>query len=492
MNKRKKWVMLLCLCIIGIALLWSRYAKKAALFAQINSNDMSVREQATILLLERDIIPGGLPTQQVTVRTNISEPLARIGGQKAINTLIRLLSDFEDAPSRSAADALVKIGPAALPSLSQVLLVGDERAKRSATNALGRMGPAAVPFLRRLMSDPVSRTDACIALGNVGAAARSTAEAEKAFTPLIHAVSNPDLDLANDAIPVLGEKRVTAAVEPLREAIAIAELRYNAIVALGNIADPRATMDLIPFLSDPSIGLRTATARALGQIADPRAAKPLVATITERNADYRSALVLALQRIGAPAAVLLVRQLRSKDVFVRRAATQSMWGVGEPSTIPYLRQALSDPDAEVRASAARALGWRENVAAVPVLLEALQDEDGMVVDASIEALASIGAKAIPTLFSLCSGSDPTAALYASRALVEMGEPAFPALLEALDSPDPQLQLWAAVTLADMGDHRAVPKLQELHKRSQGNLRVILSRALSELGAVLPGSPKSQT
>jgi HEAT repeat protein len=491
MKKRKRLFIFLGLCLTAIVLISIRQVKIAALFKQVNSNDMTVRVEAVRLLLEKDIIPRGLPAQKAIIRSKISPALAQIGSQEAIDTLISLLNDIEDSPWRWASNSLARMGPPALPALSEVLLTGSERSKKAALDTLSRMGPPAVPFLRRLMADPAARADACTALGNIAAAAKSPEAAEAALTPLIQAASSPDLDLAGAAIPVLGDKRVQAAVEPLRKALEADSLRRNAIIALGEIGDSRATQDLIPFLSDSSIDLRTATVRALGQIADPRAAAPLVATIAERHADYNSALTLALQRIGAPAAALLVDKLHSPDVHVRRSAAKSLWGAAVPSTIPYLRQALSDPDAEVRAAAARALGWEGNTPALPDLLQALHDEDGVVVDAAIEALAGVGPSATPTLFSLFSNPDPTFALYASRALVGMGEPAVPRLMEALDSPQPQVRLWAAITLTDMGEHHAVPKLQRLYADSQGTLRVILERGLSELGASLPGQPASE-
>jgi len=489
MSRRKGRIIFLGLAAAAIALVWVRQAKIAALFRQGNSNDMRVRVQATRILLDRGVIPDALPSQEVIVRSKISKALAEVGGQRAIDCLLRLLSDFEDAPRRWAREALVKIGPSALPALGPVLLTDNENAKKAALEALGRMGPPAVPFLRRLISDPASRTNACIALGNVGASAESPEEAEEAFRPLIHAVSGPDYDLANDALPVLGEKQVKAALEPLRKALAVGDIRFNAIVALGDIGDPNATIDLIPFLSDSDVGIRTATARALGQIGDPRAASRLVSTLGEENADYRSAVILALQRIGAPAAGLLVEQLRSPDLYVRRAAARSLQGDAVPASIPALRQALSDPDAEVRASAASALGWRGNVAAIPLLLEALHDKDGMVVDAAIAAFAEIGPTALPTLHSLFSSPDPAPALYASRAIVQMGDEAAPSLVAALDSTSQEVQLWAVITLADMGYRPAVKRFREMYGLSQGRLRVILWRALSELGASLPPSSK---
>lgn len=487
--RRRNWGIFLALCALAIVLLWVRQARISGLFAQVGSNDLNARIAATRVLLDRDIIPGALPTQEVIIRSKIAPALAVIRDQKAVNSLIRLLSDFEDAPRRWARSALVKVGPPAIPDLCQLLINGDDNAKKGAVEALSRMGPAAVPYLRRLMTIPAARDNACLALGNIGAAPRpGSPQATAAFAPLIRAAGNEDWDLANAAIPILGDRSVVAAVEPLRAVLGNSMVRKNAVIALGGIVDARATLDLIPYISD--VGLRIDAVRALGQIADPRAAPALAKTLGVRDEDYRSALVLALQRIGAPAAGVLVGQLRASDVIVRRTAAQALWGDAVPATMPALRQALADPDAQVRGAAARALGWPKNVSAIPLLLAALRDRDGVVVDSAIEALADIGPDAIPALLGLFSSGDSTLALYASRTLVTMGEPAAKSLLVALDSGQPAQQLWAAITLADMGERRAIVKMQQMYPNSQGNLRVILERGLNELGAQLPRTGSS--
>jgi len=489
MSVRVRWMIFVGLCVVGIGLLWLRQARRAALFEQVASNDMQTRVQATRLLLERKIIPGALPAQPVIIRSKISRGLARLRSREAIAVLISLLGDTEDAPGRWARNALVEVGAPAVSALSEVLLGGDENAKKKAVVALARIGPPAVPFLRRLLSDATAQANACLALGEIGAAAKtSPEEAEKAFAPLLRSISSLDTALANAAIPVLGDKKVKAAVEPLRKLLSQDALRKNAIIALGEISDPRATLDLLPFISDPL--LRMDAVRALGQIGDGRAAASLAATLTDRDKDYRSALVLALQRIGTPAAGLLVGYLHSPDVYVRRAAAQSLRGEAVPAIVPALRKALSDPDAQVRAAAASALGWRGNTTAIPALLSALHDEEGMVVDAAISALADIGPDAIPSLLDMFSRPDPTFSFYGSRALVEMGEEAFPVLVDALDSPHPKTRLWAAVALGDMGDRQAVPALLRTYEHAQGDLRWVIDRALRKLGASLPVSDKT--
>jgi HEAT repeat protein len=496
MSKRTQWIIVILLCLVGIALLWVRQSKRSALFAQIDStNAMPGRVAAARQLLDQDVIPAALPAQQIIVRSKTAEVLAEVRTPKAIDVLIGLLSDTEDAPRRWARTALVKIGTPALPALSQTLIEGDDNAKKLAVEALTAIGKPAIPYLRRLLSDATARANACLCLGNIGAGLKpdektkiDPATRQEALIPLIDTLPAPDADLANAAIPVLGDKRVQEAVEPLRQALKIEGLRPNTIAALGEISDPKATLDLIPFIANAT--LRDATTRALGQIGDVRAAAPLAVLMDSRSKDYRSTLVLALQHIGAPAASTILPYLKSQDVYVRRAAALSLSGDKAPGTIPALQQSLADADPEVRAAAANALGWEGNTAAIPSLLKALRDPEGIVSDAALGSLANIRSAAIPTLVSLFSSPDPSMAMYGSQALVSMsdiegmGERVLASVKVALASPQPQVRIWATNTLSDMDEKIVLPllpKLHEMYTTSQGDLKSVLAKALRKFG-----------
>ncbi len=486
MRAKLRWFLLIGVGVVLVALVWFQQARKTSLFQQAAFSEPKLQVKATQALLAEELLPGALPPQPVAVRSKISRPLAAVGSPEALAVLIGLLSDTEDAPRVAAANALAGMGEAALPALSQVLVEGDDNAKKKAIEALGRIGAPAVPYLRRLLENPGAQGNACLALGSLAAEARSAAQKDAAYKPLLRAISSQDSGLANAAIPVLGDAKLKAAVEPLRTALRQEALRKNAVIALGAIGDARATLDLIPFIDDPA--LRMDAVRALGQIGNVRAAAPLSATLGDSNEDYRSSLVLALQRIGALAAVQVAGYLRSPDLQVRRAAAQALAGDAVPAVLPALRQALADPDAEVRIGAASALGWPGNAAAIPLLLSALRDKEGVVVDAALGGLAGIGPAAVPSLLQLFSSPEPVYALYASRALVRMGDAAAPSLLRALESPQTQTRLWAAVTLGDMDEKQAIPALRRLHRNSQGNVQWAAEQALRKLGIV--ASPKS--
>jgi HEAT repeat protein len=511
-SARWTWIIIGILAVIGIVYLSISTARKSNLLDQVASKDMKVRVAATRQLLDEDIIPAKLAAQPIINRSKITQALAEIvitntnwanskkrksqnsliianaTNQKVISILVSMLSDPEDAPRRWARTALIEIGAPALPALGQVLVEGDDNAKKLAVEALTQLGEPSIPYLRRLLADATARANAATCLGNIGTDKDlkvAPPARQEALAPLLRAVSSTDADLANAAMPVLGDDKVAIAVAPLRAALAQAGLRKNAIIALGEIADKSATKDLLPYIKDAT--LRMDVARALGQLQDVQAAVPLAAMLNVRNRDYNNIVVWALQSIGAPAAPVVVGYLGSSDVWIRRGAAQALYGDAAPDTIPALNKALSDADPQVRAAATSALGWPGNTQSIALLLNALHDKDEVVIDAAISALGNVGPSAIPSLLALFNSEDPRYALYSSRALFAMGdEVVSPSLLAALDSTSAKTQSWAAITLADMGEQRAVPKLEALlHAAPNSDLRIVLARGLRKLGKDVP-------
>ena len=107
----------------------------------------------------------------------------------------------------------------------------------------------------------------------------------------------------------------------------------------------------------------------------------------------RRPAVRALVDLGAPARQALTEALGHSDPVVRRAALLALAGVPTPAGIPYLAQALADPDANLRQSAVRLL-----VAITPrpeqvleLLRQAARDPAPEVQVAAALALAAAGA-----------------------------------------------------------------------------------------------------
>lgn len=102
------------------------------------------RDLRAIPVLER-----ALADAEVLVGRTVAEALAKIGGQAAINALVRSLYSDRPAEVMAAKNGLLILGDAAVPALARALNSGDIEAEVNATRVLEAIGtPAARTALR--------------------------------------------------------------------------------------------------------------------------------------------------------------------------------------------------------------------------------------------------------------------------------------------------------------------------------------------------------
>jgi hypothetical protein len=150
---------------------------------------------------------------------------------------------------------------------------------------------------------------------------------------------------------------------------------------------------------------------------------------------------------------------RSEDGGLRRGAVAALRFDGSEGGRTVLIEALGgDPEPGVRAVAAGSLGQVGSAAEVGPLTEALGDEIEWVRVASVRALGQMGAvEAAPELVE--SLADTRAVQRAARqALAQMGAAAVPALVEAAEHPDPAVRWPAAWALGQIDGGPAVEAL----------------------------------
>ena len=519
METRRRPLTYVVIIVVALALIgWlvARSVAKQRLLRALGSNDLPMRVEAARKLLEAEKLVDALPAQPVIRRSKAAQALGEIGTEEAIAALAVILEDQEEAPKRWAREALVKIGKRSIPTFMRALAVGggtkDEAVKGLVELGMGEnpKDPAKVAqaqaevaaHIRFLLSERSAYKGAAEALPQLGKAG---------VQALVDGCYTVDKDLRKQCLNNLGKQGIKAAVPAalfnLKPGGAAAT--GNAIAALGLIGDRSVTPQVIPFLAKKDDRLGAAT--ALGLLRDPRAVDPLLDTLTATEKAYRDTAILALRRIGVPALPALMRELKSPEVLLRRAAASGMIGIGSPVPNSALAQGLNDSDEEVRVSAALALGWKGNVAAVGSLVQALSDPKWRVVDAAVQGLGEIGTDAINPLLAVLSRLEQGVAArsggganigfaddYAvsrrpergvevgyqvSRALAEMGRPAVPSLMAALQTASPGAQKWVAVALGEIGDPRAVEPLRDLEARSTGDLKWVAQEQLRVLSGV---------
>ena len=377
-----------------------------------------------------------LASKDLNTRREAGYQLSHLGAaaKPALPALLKALDDDKQVWSYAIA-AIAALGPDvpdAIPVLIDRLDGRKARGRRErdvrqgmmrTAYALSRMGPAAVPPLVEALgqSDDTLRAGAARALGGIGPAAHEAAPA------LLKNLSN-NQDYVRDEVT-------------------------QALALIGPGAGPA----LVVALHDSEVRRRAGAANALAQM-DPAyrdGAKDLEqAASKETDPTVRAALFGALSKSGvAPdrCAVLILPAVTDENEAVRHAALNALLcGAVRQAAVPKLAALVKDNNPAVRERAARALGriGPGAVDALPALLDAARAADGAT--AYADALAQIGAKALPALLDILQKSKPGEANGCSASSTAFGPPAVPVLNEALKSSSPEVRAAAANALGEMG------------------------------------------
>ncbi len=160
---------------------------------------------------------------------------------------------------------------------------------------------------------------------------------------------------------------------------------------------------------------------------------------------------LALGCLGDAALAPLRDLLADPDPDRRWWAVRALAAVGVPAARGLLITALADPDPDARACAAQGLGELRVSEAVGELASCLADPSPFVSRIASDALARIGAPAVPALIAALQEGEVLARAGAARALSAIQpEDAIPVLCAALDDPSAIVTHYAEQALERMG------------------------------------------
>ncbi|MBM4081084.1 MAG: HEAT repeat domain-containing protein [Planctomycetes bacterium] len=136
-----------------------------------------------------------------------------------------------------------------------------------------------------------------------------------------------------------------------------AAVRRAAVVALGEMRDPKATRVLVEMLNDPDTVVRANAAAALGKVGDGSAVPALQKALADKKHWVRWDAARALGLIGDKAGVPDLTRVATQDANanVRRAAVEALAAIGDKSAIAALVKAVGDNDGSVAYAASRAL-----------------------------------------------------------------------------------------------------------------------------------------
>jgi HEAT repeat protein len=371
----------------------------------------------------------------------------RGGGAAALEQLAAAIGDASWRVRKAALELLLEApADAILPLLVAGLRdEGNAGRRNSAMEALVRLGPAAVPALAPLVGDPDPdlRKFVVDALGNI----------EDAAVPALlrAALEDADENVSAAAAEFLGRRRDAAAVPALLRRLGEGGgwLTFGCLRALGEIGDPAAAPAITALLGEP--GLRKAALEALGRVGGGPAAQHLLDALFSRDRGLRRVAALALHALAPRVGAADAEQLAA-----------AVGAQADGAFLAFLREALGQEDARLRAAATWLLGLAPGAAAVPILLDALpnaaeQDQERLAL-----VIDRLPASALPALIERLLDPAPAVRLRLAEALGRRGcREAVPDLMTLLKDQTGHVRAAAATALGRIGEPAAVAALAGL-------------------------------
>lgn len=402
----------------------------------------------------------------------VRESLAAMATPEAVEPLAELLNDSDPKLRLSSVEALGKVyDPRVVSLLTGALKDSDEAVRYSAAVALGIMGqPSAIAPLSAVING--GRGDHALAL-----TALSRISNQEAVEVLAAATTGPD---GPGAINALGASHHPYAVTCLLNALhddRLAAMKPAIMLALQNTHSPKA---LGPLVDDFRTSASDDAAYALVGVGEA-AIEPLIKLMTDHKADVRANAAMALGEIADKRACsVLVKALKDNNADVRTQAATALGLIADDRAVSALSAVLTDNSVCVRVATAEALGRIASPKAVPALIGALRFHDDNTFGSVTGALGEIGdRRALPPLLSLLS--KPSLRTDACRAICDIGgKPAIPFLLTALVSRDNDVQRYAVQRLGKLRVVSAVPNLIAVLKDDDENVRSAAVRSLGDI------------
>jgi HEAT repeat protein len=302
-------------------------------------------------------------------------------------------------------------------------------------------------------------------------------------------------------------ERILPALNEILEKSTDRDLRAAALSALGRLGSVESVEMLAKTAVSGPLEERRQAILALGQIDHPRATIALLGVFRDEHerSELRSEAALALALYGKREIMrILAAELESEGTLERLVgereqlvvAITTALGLGDSSSrtlsVPLLVRKyaelgrLEGRSRAVRVAMLSALGKLGDAAALPTLTAALQDSDVELARAAALGLGEMGVKdAVPVLLALLAddGADLQARGFACISLGKLGTPAaLEALRAELSSRRSRtVPSFAALGLGLARDYASAPALREvLMRKSEDQLRGAFALALGML------------
>jgi HEAT repeat protein len=225
--------------------------------------------------------------------------------------------------------------------------------------------------------------------------------------------------------------------------------KTEAIDALYDKGGPSAAREILPYLKDRELGVRSHAMKRLVDLG-PAAVDLLIEALEDE--DTRWLASGALINIGNDGVQKTVLALKHRNPVVRRNALFILRQLEARSAAPSIQAALSDPDPSVQIQAIHTIAQFGGEGALRLVMTKVDSDHPSVRDAVIENLPKFGQDAVPALMSLLSYGNVEIRGGAIRALGTMGtKEALLYVRRILTDPSPVIRYYACVTLGETGD-----------------------------------------
>lgn len=469
----------------------------------LHGDDTDLRIQAALALGEqRDAratpaLLGALEDADSNVRYHAIEALGKLRAREATDALAGVAETRDFFLAFPALDALTRIGDGSIAP-RVVPLLEDELLREAAADVLGQLGDEeTVAPLAALLNRPdaparvvaqslAASHDRFEKLYGEGAYIADLSRA--AINPtgaqnLLDALRETDAGGLRALALVVGWLEGAAVERALTRLLGHADARAEVVEALVRHGS-RVTDLLIEQLRSEDLEIRKSAVVALGRIGDARAAPALVEVLGD-DPELVIPAADALAKIGDPHAFdALLDLVGDPNASVRQAVVGALNSLGSPEMPGRVLPLLEDSDPNVRESAVKIAGYFGYPECADLLLERCRDEDERVRRAAVEHLPFLeDERATPTLVHALRHETPKvrAAAASAMALAE-GPEVSASLIEALGDEDVWVRYFAARSLGRQAFAESADALAELARDDKANhVRIAAVEALGHVG-----------
>lgn len=262
-------------------------------------------------------------------------------------------------------------------------------------------------------------------------------------------------------------------------------MRTHAAQALGEIGDPVAVPYLVEALGDPVWPVRYEAFEGLVGFGEA-ALKDLTGALFSDNEDKAYWAAKALGKLGEKSREILLQALKTANRRLRFVIAAALGETGDTRVIKVLIHYTSDKSWIVRKRAADALA-EIGATAVPLVLEAMASADEVSLPWLVAALCKMGPKGLSPLAGFLVARGEAFAWNVKDALTGLGAVALPLFLELARHPDRDLRFFAVTCL---GEAPSDPKVDEALlaalKDESWSIRKVAAEALAGRGTGIVG------